>query len=89
MIGKSQEQQKTVFADGFWAILGRDLFDQLGITFSQKRCPKTEVNAIELPRVLKQPLAKKFPELISQIANSKHHTVNSKFHKNYSVIYQN
>ena len=73
-----------VAADSF----RRDLFDQLGITISQKPCPKTDVNAIEKPCVLKQSLAKKFPDLTSRIGKSKHHTVNSKFHKNYCVIHQ-
>ena len=37
----------TVVADGFRPILGRDLFDQLGIIISQKPCPNVEVNNIE------------------------------------------
>ena len=75
----------TVVADGFRPILGRDLFDKLGITISQKPCPNTEVNNIEPPWVIEKSFAKEYPELISQIGKSKHHTVNSKFHKNYRV----
>ena len=41
-----QKAKITVVADGFRPILGRDLFDQLGITISQKPCPQTEVNNI-------------------------------------------
>ena len=78
----------TVVADGFRPILGRDLFDQLGITISQKPCPQTEVNNIDPPCAIKKSLAKEFPDLISRIGKSKNHTVNSKFDKNYRVIHQ-
>ena len=78
----------TVVADGFRPILGRDLFDQLGITISQKPCPNTEINNIETPYAIKKSLAKEFLELISRIGKSKHHTVNSKFHKNYRGTHQ-
>ena len=83
-----QKAKKTVVADGLRPILGRDLFDQLGITISQKPCPKTEVNNIDQLCAIKKSLAKQFPDLISRIGKSKNHTVNSKFHKNYRVIHQ-
>ena len=83
-----QKAKITVVADGFRPILGRDLFDQLGITISQKPCPQTEVNNIDPPCAIKKPLAKKFPDSISRVGKSKNHTVNSKFHKNYRVIHQ-
>ena len=44
----------TVVADDFRLFLGRDLFDQLGITISQKPCPKTEVKIVETPGAIKQ-----------------------------------
>ena len=72
---------KKGHSGGFQPILGRDLFDHLAITISQTLCPKTEENAIETPCLLKQSLAKDFPDLISRIRKYKHHTVNSKFHK--------
>ena len=59
----------TLVDDGLRPIIGRDLFDQLRITISQKLCPKTEVNAIEIPCVLKQSKTKEFPDLITQIGN--------------------
>ena len=83
-----QKAKITVVADGFRPILGRDLFDQLGITISLKSCPKTGVNNIDQPCAIKRSLAKEFPDLISRIGKSKNHTVNSKFHKNYRVIHQ-
>ena len=85
---KIQKAKITVVADGFRPILGRNLFDQLGITISQKPCPNTEVNNMEPPCAIKKSLAKEFPELISRIGKSKHHTVTSKFHKNYRVTHQ-
>ena len=78
----------TVVPDGFRPILGRDLFDQLGITITQKPCPKIEVNNVDQTCVIKKSLAKEFPELISRIGKSKNHTVNSKFHRNYRVVHQ-
>ena len=83
-----QKAKITVVADGFRPILGRDFFDQLGITISQKPCPQTEVNNIDPPCAIKKSLSKEFPDLISRIGKSKNHTVNSKFHKNYRVIHQ-
>ena len=77
-----------MLADGFRPILGRDFFDQLVITISQKPCPNRELNTVETPCAIKQSLAKELPELISRIGKPKHHTVNSKFHRNYSVTHQ-
>ena len=75
-------------AVGFRPIFGRDLFDQLGITISQKPFPNIEVNTVETPCEIKQSLYKKIPELFSRIGKSKHFTVNSKFHRNYRVTHQ-
>ena len=86
-IGKFKKQI-TVVADGFRSILGRDFFDQLVITISQKPCPNIELNTVETPCAIKQSLAKELPELISRIGKSKHHTVTSKFHRNYRVTHQ-
>ena len=78
----------TGVADGFRPILGQDLFDRLGITISQKPCPNTEVKNLEPTCAIKKSLAMELPELISRIGKSKHHTVNSKFHRNYRVTHQ-
>ena len=51
---KIPKEKITVVADGFRPILGRDLFDQLGITISQKPCPNTKVNNIEPPCAIKK-----------------------------------
>ena len=66
---KIQKSKITVVGDGFQPILGRDLFDQIGITISQKPCPKSEVNTVETPCAIKHSLAKKFPELIWKLEN--------------------
>ena len=60
----------------------------MGKTISQKRCPKTEVNRVEIPCAIKQSEAKEFPELISRIEKSEHHTVISKFYRNVCVTHQ-
>ena len=81
---KIHKAKITVVADGFRPILGRDLFDQLGKTISQKTCPKTEINNIETPCAIKKSLPKEFPELISRVGKSKHRSVNLKFQKKLS-----
>ena len=43
---KIQKAKIKVVADGFRPILGRDLFDQLGLSISQKSCPNVEINNI-------------------------------------------
>ena len=85
---KIQKAKITVVADDFRPILGRDLLDQMEITISQKPCPNIEINNVENPCAIKKFLAKEFPELISRIGKSKHHTVNSNFHKNYRFTHQ-
>ena len=49
-----QKPKITVFADGFRPMLGGDLFDQLGITISQKACPNIEINNTETPCAIKK-----------------------------------
>ena len=85
---KIQKATIMVVADGFRPSLGRDLFDQLGIIISQKPCPNVGVNNIDQTWAIKRSLAKEFPELISRIGKSKHHTVNSKLHKNDRLTHQ-
>ena len=85
---KIQKAKITVVADGFRPIPGQDLFDQLGVTISQKPCPNIEINNIETPCAIKKSLAKEFPALISRIGKSKNHTFSSKFHRKYRVTHQ-
>ena len=85
---KIHKAKITVVADGFRPILERDLFDQIGNNNFTETLPKYRNQNIETPCVIKKSLAKEFPELISRIGKSKHHTVNSKFHKNDRVTHQ-
>ena len=57
---KIQKAKITVAADGFRPILGGELFDQLGIKLSQKRCPNIEINNIETSYALKNHWQKNF-----------------------------
>ena len=57
---KIQKAKITVVADRFRPTLGRDLFDQLGITILQKPCPNIEINNIETPCAMNKSLATNF-----------------------------
>ena len=52
----------TVVPDGFQTILGRDLFDQLGITITRKPCPKVQISIFSPQYTIKQPKTKEFPD---------------------------
>ena len=51
---KIQKAKIAVVANDFRPILGRGLFDQHGITISEKPCPNIEINNIETPCVIKK-----------------------------------
>ena len=57
---KFQKAKIPVVADEFRPILGRDIFDQLGITISQKPCPNIEIDNIERPCAIKKSRQKNF-----------------------------
>ena len=57
---KIQKAKITVVADGFRPFLGRDFFDQLGITISQEPCPNIEINNIETHCAIKKSLQRNF-----------------------------
>ena len=68
---KIQKTKIMIVADGFRPILGRDLFDQLGITISQKPCPKTEVKTVDTPCAIKQSLPDaKYRSMIQTISQT-------------------
>ena len=57
----------TVVADGLKSLIGRDLFDQLGLAVTQSTSQKgNNVNNISSPE-FKEQIAKTFPEMISRI----------------------
>ena len=79
-----EEAEFVVVRDGLKQIVGRDLFDALGISVTQT--PKYEgsmVNTITSQCPFKTRIAKKFPQLITRIGRSKIHIVKSKFHRNF------
>ena len=84
-----EEAEFVVVRDGLKPLVGRDLFDALGISVTQ--IPKNEgsmVNTITSQCPLKTRIAKQFPQLITRIGRSKIHIVKSKFHRNFQPKHQ-
>ena len=78
----------TVVADRLKSLIGRDLFDQLGLAVTQSTSQKgNRVNNIPSPE-FKEQIAKTFPELISRIGRSKNHVAKYKFHKDFQPRHQ-
>ena len=78
----------TVVADGLKSLIGRDLFDQLGLAVTQSTFLKgNRVNNIASPE-FKEQIAKTFPGLVSRIGRSKSHVAKSKFHKDFQPRHQ-
>ena len=70
----------TFVADGLKSLIGRDLFDQLGLAVTQFTSLKGNlVNNISSASEFKKQIAKVFPELISRIGRCKNHVAKSKF----------
>ena len=79
----------TVVADGLRYLIGRDLFDQLGLAVTQSTFLKgNRVNNTASPE-FKEQIAKTFPGLVSRIGRSKIHVAKSKFHKDFQPRHQN
>ena len=78
----------TVVADGLKSLIGRDLFDRLGLAVTQSTSQKSKcVNNISSPEFIRL-IAKTFPELVSRIGRSKNHVAKSKFHKDFQPGHQ-
>ena len=78
----------TVVADGLKFLIGRDLFDQLGLDVTQSTSLKgNRVNNIASPK-FKEQIAKNFPGLVSRIGRSKSHVAKSKFQKDFQPRHQ-
>ena len=78
----------TVVADGLKSLIGRDLFDKLGLAAIHSTSQKgNRVNNISSPEFREQ-IAKTFPELISRIGRSKNHVARSKFNKDFQPRHQ-
>ena len=84
-----EEAEFVVVRDGLKPLVGRDLFDALGISVTQT--PKHEgsmVNTITSQCPFKTRIAKQFPQPITRIGRSKIHIVKSKFHRNFQLKHQ-
>ena len=78
----------TVVADGLKSLIGRDLFDQLGLAVTQSSFLKgNSINNIASPE-FKEQIAKTFLGLVSRIRRSKSHVAKSKFHKDFQPRHQ-
>ena len=75
------------------ALIGRDLFQGLGIKVNQQPSPTSEGKNVAMienqnNKSLKQEIAKQFPGLIKLIGRSVNHTVKSEFKTNYTPVHQ-
>ena len=75
------------------ALIGRDLFQGLGIQVNQQTSSKSEGKNVAMTenlvsQNLKQLRAKQFPGLVKRIGRSVNHTVESKFKTNFTPIHQ-
>ena len=73
----------TVVADGLKSLIGRDLFDQIGLAVTQSTFLKgNRVNNIASPE-FKEQIAKTFLGLVSRIGRSKSNVAKSKFQTDF------
>ena len=80
---RTEDADFVVVRGGLKPLIGRDLFDALGIYYEGSM-----VNAITPQCPFKTRIAKQFPQLISRIGRSKVHIVKSKFQKNFQPKHQ-
>ena len=79
----------TVLADGLKFLIGRELFDELGLAVTQSTSTKGNlVNDVSSSSEFKEHIAKTFPELISRIEKSKNQVAKSKLHKDFQPRHQ-
>ena len=85
-----EDAEFVVVGDGLKPLIGRDLFDALGISVTQT--PNSNegsmVNAITSQCPFKTRIAKQFPQLFSRAGRSKIYIVKSKFPKNFQPKHQ-
>ena len=85
-----KDAEFVVVRDGLKPIIGRDVFEALGISITQTLCSDggNMVNTITTQCPFKTRIANQFPRLISRTGRSKVHIVKSKFHKNIQPKHQ-
>ena len=75
----------TVVEDGHRPIIGRDIFAELGFSFTQL---KQVANIDQKQCLIKKQIAFDFPDLITRIGKSLKHSVKSAFHKEFTPTHQ-
>ena len=90
-VWRNEDAEFVVVRDGIKPLIGRDLFDALGISVTQtpNSYEGSMVNAITPQCPFKTRIANQFRQFISRIGRSKIHIVKSKFHKNFQQKHQN
>ena len=82
-----EDAEFVVVKHGLKPLIGRDLFEALGISINQTLSSNegSMVNTITTQWPFKTRIANEFPQLFSRIGRSKIHIVKSKFHKNFKL----
>ena len=84
-----EEAEFVVVRDGLKPLVGRDLFDALGISVNQTPKPEgSMVNTITSQCPFKTRIAQQFPQLITRTGRSKIHIKKSKFHRHFQPKHQ-
>ena len=79
----------TVVADALKSLIGRDLFDHLGLAVTHfSSVQGKRVNTLSSSSEFKEHIAKNFPILISRIGRSKNHVPKSNFNKDFQPRHQ-
>ena len=87
---RTEEAEFVDVKDGLKPLIGRDLFEILGIAITQTLCSDegSMVKTITNQYPYKARIANQFPQLLSRIGRSKFHIVKSKFHKSFQPKHQ-
>ena len=80
-----EDAEFVVVRDELKPLIGRDLFEVLGISITQNFCSDegSMVNTITPQYPFKTRIANQFTQFISRFGRSKVHLVKSKFHKSF------
>ena len=90
-IWKDRAAMLTASEDGHKNIIGRDLFETLGLAVVQQqpkngKCANNLLNSSTCK--IKETIATQFPHLVSSIGLSKTHVARSKFHQKFTAKHQ-
>ena len=85
-----KEASLTVVEDGHKLIIGKDLFNSLGLAVVQKQAKSGKcVNKIDNSTCkIKETIASEFPYLVSKIGHSKTDIAKPKFHQHFTAKHQ-